>query len=123
MTTPKSGGEHPSLSYYMGVCALDYDYKLVKQRPFGQVTQLRSTKQLGINQSSLLSAKLDSSVIEFNGNLETSCTDITELDKYQFITAVKEKVRYYGLHNFFYLRGPDGKLCYLLNRAHAFTVK
>ena len=123
MTTPKRGGEHPSLGYYMGGCALDDDYKLVKQRPFGQVTQLRSAKQLGINQSSLLSAKLDSSVMKFNGKLETLCTDITKLDKDQFITAVKEKVRYYGLHNFFYLRGPDGKMCYLLDNSHAFTVK
>ena len=38
-------------------------------------------------------------------------------------TAVKEKVRYYGLHNFFYLRGPDGKMCYLLDESYAFTVK
>ena len=96
MTTPKRGGEHPLLSYYMGGCALDDDYKLVKQRPFGQVTQLHSAKQLGINQSSLLSAKLDSSIMKFNGKLKTLCTDITELDKDQFITAVKEKVRYYG---------------------------
>ena len=61
--------------------------------------------------------------MKFNGKLETLCTDITELDKDQFITAVKEKVRYYGLHNFFYLRGPDGKMCYLLDNSHAFTVK
>ena len=102
MTTPKRGEEHPSLSYCMGGCTLDDDYKLVKQRPFRQVTQLCSAKQLGINQSSLLSAKLDSLIIKFNGKLETSCTDITKLDKDQFITVVKEKVRYYGLHNFFY---------------------
>ena len=36
---------------------------------------------------------------------------------------MKEKVRYYGLHNFFYLQGPDGKMCYLLDNSYAFTVK
>ena len=61
--------------------------------------------------------------MKFNRKLETSFTDITELDKDQFITAVKEKVRYYRLHNFCYLQGPDGKICYLLDNSHAFTVK
>ena len=61
--------------------------------------------------------------MKFNGKLETSCTYITEIDTDQFIIAVKEKARYYGLHNLLYLPGLDGKMCYLLDTSYDITVK
>ena len=61
--------------------------------------------------------------MKFNGKLETLCKDITKLDKYQFINALKDKVRYYKLRSFFYLQGQDGKMCYLLDNSRSFTVK
>ena len=69
-------------------------------------------KQAGIGERALMNARDDSSVRNFNGKLNNSdSTTKSEMDKEDFFDALKDKVAFYGLHNFFYLPSPDELYC------------
>ena len=75
-------------------------------------------KQAGI--VALMNARDDSSVRKFNGKLEVSdSTSKIEMDKEDFFETLKDKVAFYGLHNFFYLPSTDGTMLSLLTDSHA----
>ena len=78
-------------------------------------------KQAGIGERALMNAHDDSSVRNFNGKLEVSdSTSKTEMDKEDFFETLKDKVAFYGLHNFFYLPLTDGTMWSLLRDSHDF---
>ena len=120
-TAPKRGGIHSIYGIYAGGAPLNDAYALTTTHSFHHVSQVRNHKQANTNESSLLSALEDSRKLKFNGNLDlTACTD-SEFDKEGFIRAVKEKVKFYGLHTFFYLPDTAGTMKALLDSPHDFT--
>ena len=81
-------------------------------------------KQAGIGERDLMNARDDLSVRNFNGKLEVSeSTSKTEMDKEDLSEALKDKVAFYGLHNFFYLPSTDGTMLLLLTDSYAFSLK
>jgi hypothetical protein len=60
--------------------------------------------------------------MKFNGKLEATASDINEFDKEQFIRALMDKVRFYGLETFFYQPNSSGRMVSLMTEYHAFTV-
>ena len=112
-TKPKRGDTHPIYGIYLGGSALDDAYKLTSDNTFHHVSQVRSVKQANSNETTLISNMEDNTKIKFNGNLELTTCSLTEFDKDGFLRAVKEKVKYYGLQNFFYLPDASNKMKYL----------
>ena len=69
--------------------------------------------------------KSDSVPLKFDGKLEISSNQdlgLKELDKEQFLDAVKEHVTYYGLQSFFCLPHA-GKMRSLIDNLHLFTLE
>ena len=106
---PVRGGKHPSYGEYQGGSVLEDDYsqKLTEIRTFKYPSQLRNLKQLSINQKTLMDAKRDTSMVQFDGVLEVQVTDKSQLDKEQFISALSDEVKYYGLESFFSIPRED----------------
>lgn len=109
---------------YMGGSALDDDYELMNVRSYKYTTQLRNPKQLASSERSLMTARNDGTSIKFNGKLELSgtTTETAELDKEQFVAALKDKVKFHGVQTFFYMPNSQGKMTSLLTDYHVFTV-
>jgi hypothetical protein len=107
---------------YQGGSELDNNYELVLVRTYNFTTQLRTPKQLSLSETKLIDARNDSSTMKFNGKLEATASDINEFDKEQFIRALMDKVRFYGLETFFYLHNSSGRMVSLMTEYHAFTV-
>ena len=107
MTTPqpRRDGKHPIYREYLGGSELDdnYSQKISGIRSFKYPSQLRNIKQLSVNQKTLMDAKKDVSMLKFDGMLELKKDDSSQLDKEQFITALSDEVKYYGLQTFFFL--------------------
>ena len=122
-TKPKRGDSHPIFGIYLGGSALDDSYKLTSDNTFHHVSQVCSVKQANSNETTLISNMEDNTKIKFNGNLELTACSLTEYDKDGFLRAVKEKVKYYGLQNFFYLPDASKKMKYLLDFPHNFTLE
>ena len=121
LPTPRHGGVHP-LGIYNGGSAIDKNYALVSPvLSFKFATQLRTGKQLSLNQTTLLSQKDNSQYLKFKGKLDMANVGTSELDKDQFTTKVKDNMRYYGLHTWIYLPDDDGIMRFLLNDVHLFT--
>ena len=121
---PKRGGTHPTFGIYLGGSGIDSDYNLLKSPSYKFTAQLRNMKQAGIGERALMNARDDSSVRKFNGKLEVSdSTSKTEMDKEDFFETLKDKVAFYGLHNFFYLPSTDGTMLLLLTDSYAFSLK
>lgn len=77
-------------------------------------------------ESDLRKLKNDSTGIKYCGSLEmkTKKGDLsTELDKAQFVIAIEESVRAYGLETFFYLPDLEGVMRNLSETPHLFTVQ
>ena len=119
-TAPRRGGTHPIYGIYLGGAPLDVTYNLTAAHPFHHMSQERSPKQSNTNGSTLISAMEDNTKPKFTGNLDLTTSSATEYDKDSFIRAVKEKVKYYGLHNFFYIQ-TGGTMTYLLDNPHDLT--
>ena len=62
-------------------------------------------------------------VIKFNGKLEITSKGTAEVDKEQFIEAVKKNIQLFGLHVWYYLSGPDGTMLDLCQDYHAFNLQ
>ena len=86
---PRRGGTHSSYVDYQGGSLLDDDYTQTTSnvRTFKYPSQLRNLKQLSMNQKTLMDAKRDSSMLKFDGTLEVTVEDESQLDKEQFIAA------------------------------------
>ena len=123
MTTPRRGGQHPSLEIYAGDSSLDIDYVPTQDRPFHHVSQLRSEKRLAANQSLLITASNDIDVVKFNGKLEVTKEETAELDKEQFIETVKKNIQLFGLYTWYYIPGLDGTMLNLCDDYHAFNLE
>ena len=125
MTTPvkpKQGGIHPIYGIYLGGAPLNPTYNLETENCFHHVSQVRNVKQANTNESALILHMEDSTKIKFKGNMELTACSSSEFDKDGFLPALKERVKYYGLHNFFYVK--DGaKMKYLLDKPHEFTFE
>ena len=122
-TKPKHGDSHPIYGIYLGGSALDATYKLMSDNTFHHVSQVCSVKQANSSETTLISNMEDNKKIKFNGNLEVTSCSLTEYDKDGFLQAVKEKVKYYGLHNFFYLPDVSKTMKYLLDFPHDFMLE
>ena len=122
---PKRGGIHRSYGLFLGGSALDDKYQLINARPYKYTTQLRNPKQLASIEKTLMTARNDASSIKFNGKLELTggTTETAELDKEQFIAALKDKVKFHGMQNVFYMLNAQGKMTSLLDDYHEFTVE
>ena len=107
---------------YQGGSELDNNYELVLMQTYNFTTQLRTPKQLSLSETKLMDARNDSSAMKFNGKLEATASDINEFDKEQFIRALMDKVRFYGLETFFFLPNSSGRMVSLMTEYHAFTV-
>ena len=110
MTTSKRGGIYPYLGLYAEGSALNISYKAIQDRPFQNMSQLYSGKQMASNQSNLIQASNDTNIITFNGQLEITLTGVVELDKDQFIEVVEKNIQMFGLHIWYYLPRPDGTM-------------
>jgi hypothetical protein len=101
---PKRGGIHSRYDTFVGGCAMDDHYRLINPRSYKFTTQLRNSKATASLEKTLMSARNDASSIKFNGKLELTdtTTETAELDKEQFIAALKDKVKFHGVQTFFY---------------------
>ena len=123
MTTIKRGGKHPILGDSIGGASLTNDYKLSKPNPYKFTSQLRSIKQLSINESKLREERNNISTMKFDGNLELSeSSSSTELDKEQFFQSVNENINFYGLQTFFFLPDSSGDMKSLMKNIHLFAL-
>ena len=102
LTAPIRGGLHPIYGLFMGGSELNDDYTLKTNTPYKFTTQLRNSKQSSSSEQMLMKRRSDATAITFKGNLEVSETCITEYDKENFITALKEQVAFYELHSLFF---------------------
>ena len=119
-TVPRCGGNHPIYGIYLGGSGLTDDYNLTTPNSFHHVSQVLNHKQSNTNESTLILAIEDSTKPKFTGNLEISTSTAIEYDKESFIRALKEKVKYFGLQNFFYLQSGT-TMKYLLEHPYDFT--
>ena len=122
---PKRGGNHPVYGEYQGGSEIDDHYGQIISgaRTFKYPSQLRNLKQLSSNQKTLMDNKKDISMIKFDGVLELSTDNINQLDKEQFIKAVADEVKYYGLQSFFSMPRDNGSMVSLVKESHAFTLE
>ena len=100
----------------------DYSQKTSGARTFKYPSQLRNLKQISMNQKTLMDARKDTSLTKFDGKLEVAEDDPAQLDKEQFITAVADEAKYYGLESFFSITREDGSMTSILKESHAYTV-
>ena len=106
----------------MGGSELNDNYTLKTNTPYKFTTQLRNSKQSSSSEQMLIKRHSDATAIIFKGNLEVSETCITEYDKENFITALKEQVAFYGLHSLFSMPDSSGKMHSLVEDAHLFSM-
>ena len=125
MTTvskPRRGGMHPKLGVYVGGSRLNAVYQLASKSNFKFSTQCRGeTKILSLIESTLQTKRNDTTAIKFNGCLDVT-QSITELNKEEFQTNVKEAIRHYGLQSFFYMP-HNGTMHHLADDYHMFTLE
>lgn len=60
--------------------------------------------------------------VTFKGKLEASDTCITECNKENFVTALKEQVGFYGLHFLFFMHDTSGEISSLVEDARLFSL-
>lgn len=125
MIPPKRGGVHFTYKLFIGGSALNDEYRMVSKRGYKYTTQLRNARSSQSIEKALMSARNDSTYIKFNGKLEVSSatTEAAELDKEQFISALKDKVNFHGLQTFFYMPDTTGKMTSLMDEYHALTLE
>ena len=123
----KRGGKHHSHGIFQGGAELDSSYCMNPKPCYRYSTQLRNTKSLERIESHLHSNMKDTSIVKFNGKIETSKTSSangsrTETDKEEFISEVQDMVQRYGLQSFFYLPGSGNMMKNLSEEPHSFTL-
>jgi hypothetical protein len=118
MEPPIRGGEHKTHGIYIGGGTLRDDWKLPGN--YRYTSQRRDEKYVAKIESSLIEQSDNSHETKFEGNLENGSAK--ELDKYQFIRALTQKVREHGHESFFAIEKRSGKVHDLLKDYHMFTV-
>ena len=83
---------------FVGGSDLANDHTLKSSMPYKFTTQLRNPKQSSSSEARLMTWRNDVTEILFKENLEISTPTITEYNKEEFVTALKEQVSYYGLN-------------------------
>ena len=68
---------------------MDINNVPTKDRYFHHVSQLRSGKQLAVNQSLLITASNDINMTKFNGQLEVTKAGTAELDKEKILRRLR----------------------------------
>ena len=123
-STPCRGG-NDYLGIFLGGAALTDTYTLTAgEEPYQCALQLRNNKSLLAIESDLRKMNADTSTARFNGTLTlTEDSPSTELDKEEFLLAVDNAVTSYGFHTFFYIPDASGKMQYLPEASHLFTVE
>ena len=69
-----------------------------------------------------MDARKDSSMSKFDEKLEVNLNDPAQLDKEQFVSALTDEIKFYGLETFFSISREDGTMTSILKDSHAFTV-
>jgi hypothetical protein len=122
----KRGGTHHSHGIFQGGAELNSSYQMKPKPSYRYSTQLRNTKSLEKIESHLHSNMKDTTIVKFNGKMETSKTSSsngsrTELDKEEFISEVQDMVQRYGLQSFFSIPGSGNTMKNLTTEPHSFT--
>ena len=109
---------------YMGGAPLNRRYMSTGARPYRGTSQLRTIKAPTLNEATLNKALRDTKHLKFNGKLEIENTaeSIKELDKEEFLAAVKKTITQYGLESFFYMPNSHDEMTYIVDEPHAFDV-
>ena len=124
MATIKRGGNHPVLGNYLGGSDLNHEYKLVKKNSYKYTSQLRTVKQLSVNEGKLREERNSISTMKFDGKLELpESAGSTEMDKEQFFQGVQENINFYGLQTFFFLPDSSNEMRNLVKNTHLFTLE
>ena len=122
VNVPKRGGTNPIFGTYVGGSPLNCEYRLTKITNFKASSQLRTPKNLSTLESALNSSLLDSSSLKFNGSLDTTSTT-TEINKEQFITAVRRSVKKFGFQSLFTMPSTDNlSMVCLTDHPHSFSL-
>ena len=121
-TTPRRGGNNTTFGTFVGGSVLNNEYKLTKTNNFKSSSQLRTSKTLSTLENTLNATLLDSSSLKFNGRLDTTSTT-TEINKEQFIVAVRRMVKKFGFQSLFSIPSQDGlKMMTLEDDPHSFSL-
>ena len=119
---PRRGGDDIH-GVYMGGAPLDRWYVSSKAKSYRATSQLRTIKASSLNEAALNKQLRDTSFLKFDGKLEVDNEDaVTELNKEEFLEAVKEVVKRYGLESFFYMPNSQDKMTNIVEEPHAFDV-
>ena len=99
------------MGLFVGGAPLEIDYSLaLTSNAYKSASQLRNIKVCTTNENYLHKRKDETTSLKFDGKLDTSSptTSQTELDKKQFIHALRDLVQRFGLQTFFYM--PNSNL-------------
>jgi len=119
---PRRGGDDIH-GVYMGGAPLDRRYISSKAKSYRATSQLRTIKASSLNEAALNKQSRDTSFLKFDGKLEVDNADaVTELNKEEFLEAVKEVVKRYGLEPFFYMPNSQDEMTNIVEEPHAFDV-
>ena len=121
---PKRGGRN-HLGIYVGGCPLTIDYKLKKPYSYRSIFQVRTPKAIATAEKTLYDSKLNTSQVKFNGSLELTKNSLsagTELDKVDFLRALRTLIGRFGLETFFYMP-LAGSMKFLISDSHHFTTQ
>ena len=101
-TVPKRGGEHTVLGVYMGGCGIDSNYEKVKNVSYQHSLQLRNLNALIKSEANLMKSLDDTTTMKYNGKIDLKPSETSELNKEQFLKAVKRGVKYYGFEKYLF---------------------
>ena len=120
---PRRGGDGRH-GIYMGGAPLNRRYMSTGARPYRGTSQLRTIKASTLNEATLNKALRDTKHLKFEGKLEieNAAESIKELDKEEFLAAVKKTITQYGLESFFYMPNSHDEMTYIVDEPHAFDV-
>ena len=124
-TTIKRGGTHPIFGTYVGGSPLTIEYKLSEADGYNSTSQLRSEKSLNLAETALHAQRNDTTSLKFNGKLDVApnTASLSELTLESFLRSVGDIVERFGLETFFYLPDSAGKMQYLPEDPHTFTLQ
>ena len=101
---------------YMGSAPLNRKYTSTKPNTYRATTQLRTYKSSSLNESTLNK--------QFDRKLEVDndAATVNQLNKEEFLEAVKNVIKCYWLQSFFYLPNSHDEMTYIVDELHAFDV-
>lgn len=123
---PKRGGVHSTYGTYLGGAKLDDNYQCVVPKGaslFRFSTQRRHEKTLAKIEENLRVARDSITTIKFNGRLEPTEGNPSEIGKERFVQLLKRKVIEHGQQTFYYIRDIDMKVVDLFDNSHRFKLQ